>query len=126
MIPLGMLGQVYVVCAAIGIGFVGFTFAIGQLDECSADLVGTGGHDMGVGGHHGEGGEDVGANNTSLIGHASAGHASRLPVITRSRGNRILVLALSFLSPMSIALNLAFFGLAGLFFGYLTPWLGIM
>lgn len=126
MFPQGLLSQAYFMCAMVGGGFLIFNFAMGHLDDGSDD----GGHD-GCDNHH------LGADMDN--GHVDADHGgdhgdhgqgnttSRQPLIIDHRlQNHLGRIILSILSPMSIAIFLAFFGLTGYACGYFLPMLGLL
>ncbi|HEY9712623.1 MAG TPA: hypothetical protein V6C72_04090 [Chroococcales cyanobacterium] len=107
MIPLGTLGQIYTVCAAIGILFIAVNVFLGQLDDA--------GSGDGLGGHI----DSSGGDGVPVV---DIGHAAAHPQFAHDLGKVVL----SLLSPMTIATFLAFFGLAGLTVAYTWPWLGIV
>ncbi|MBX9667560.1 MAG: NfeD family protein [Candidatus Obscuribacterales bacterium] len=124
MFPQGLLSQAYFMCAMVGGGFLIFNFAMGQLDEGAQDGGGHGDHD---GGGHDGGGHDGGDHGH---GHDGDGHGDQGSTTNRygpvGLDHRAGKLILSLLSPMSIAIFLAFFGLAGYAAGYVLPWLGFV
>lgn len=129
MFPLGLLSQAYFMCALVGGGFLVFNFVMGHIDEGDATDVGhSGGHDFGAGhdgGHH-DGGHDGGHDSHS--DHAESQTTSRygLVGVDTRLSSKIGKFLLAILSPMTIAIFLAFFGLAGYMTGYLMPWLGFL
>lgn len=160
MIPLGALGQIYLVCATIGVGFMALSFFMGQLGHTGDggglgqgfDADGSGvpaGHDFGDdggAGHHVDAAGQEGSTDHHLVhssSTSSATHGTSHPVGIKFGGQTIAqvpaILPLhhriantiggtifSFLSPMSLAITLAFFGLTGLALGFITPWLGVL
>lgn len=126
-------------CAIVGGGFLVFNFVMGHMegghghDGCSHDT-GMGGHDTGA--HHDVGGHDGGAHHDGGDGHGDhdGGRAegesttNRYGLVGVEHHNRLTSrigrLLMAILSPMSIAIFLAFFGLTGYLTGYLMPWLG--
>jgi membrane protein implicated in regulation of membrane protease activity len=131
-LPLGILGQIYAVCALIGCTFVLGSFALGMVDDGQGDA-GSDAGDSGDGGDTGDGvdtgsGTDAGGDN---VGAQQSLSASRVlsPSIARSglksAGASVGQFFLGLLSPMSVAMFSAFFGLGGLLAAYLAPGLGI-
>lgn len=132
MFPLGLLSQAYFMCALVGGGFLVFNFVMGHIDEGDACDVGHGGghHDVG---HDGGGHHDVGHSNGHHDGGHDSSHADHAESQTTSRyglvgvdtrlSSKIGKFLLAILSPMTIAIFLAFFGLTGYMTGYLMPWL---
>lgn len=160
MIPLGMLGQVYAVCAGIGSIFVIGSFLMGNLedeggghgghDDGGADFNagddGGGGTDFNAGddgggtdfnaGDDGGGtdfnaGDDGGGTDFNAGGNNSNHRVvpiSGRPVLTRtatsSLASGFFGIILTLLSPMTVCIYLAFFGLTGLVLAFNAPWLG--
>jgi hypothetical protein len=140
MIPLGILGQFYFMSMLVGGAFIAINLVMGNLgDGDGGDSGGDGGgggdtsgDDFGAGSSPGDAnGDDFGAADsgnsgklistgmarTNVIGglhHQSMGNhpgdRSLIPELPRRIGSLIL----SLLSPMSLALFLAFFGFFGL------------
>lgn len=157
MIPLGMLGQIYAVCAGIGSIFVIGSFLMGHIDEGggheggghddgggsdfnAGDDGGGGGSDFNAGDDGGGGGSDfnagddgsgvgndfnAGGDNTNYRVLPVSGRpvlAHRTPTSTFASGFFGIILTL--LSPMTVCIYLAFFGLTGLVLCFSAPWLG--
>ncbi len=150
MWPQGIISQVYFMCGLVGAGFLIFNFFMGHMegnhdaghdgghfggDTGSSHLIHGGHHDVGghhgIGGHHdagGHGGHDAGSHHDG--GHHD-GHGEDTtnrygPVgVEHQLMGRIGRLALSLLSPMSIAIFLTFFGFTGFLAGYLLPRIGL-
>jgi membrane protein implicated in regulation of membrane protease activity len=155
MIPLGLLGQIYLVSMLVGGVFIGFNLMVGNLGEhgdggSGGDGATSGGDDFSAGAAHGDaggsadgvsssgddlGGADAANANAGKIwtptmaratvfggGHTSptSMHAGPVPSITARIGGKIL----SLLSPMSIAIFLAFFGIVGFLCDQYLSWLG--
>ena len=128
MIPLGVLGQVYVVAASAGFIFIIANICLGHLDS-SEDTIFLGQGSDGDGGAGDFSGDGSDSNFGSGDGDANtSGHHGLRPagtVVTRAQGRpgfgRIL---LGLLSPMTISLYLAFFGLTGLVLAYNASWMG--
>jgi membrane protein implicated in regulation of membrane protease activity len=138
MIPLGMLGQIYAICAGIGSIFVIGSFVLGHVGD-----EGGGGHDSSDGSDFnagddgggsdfgasddGGGGTDFGANDNGtyrlgpLTGHKMMA-AHRSP--TNSFASGFFGIILTLLSPMTVSVYLCFFGLTGLLLAWNAPWLG--
>jgi membrane protein implicated in regulation of membrane protease activity len=129
MFPQGLLSQAYFMSALVGGGFLLVNFVMGHLDEGGHDA-GHGGHDGHSGGHDGHGdahGDGDHGHGDSDHGHGEDHDTNRYSLVTDHRlENRIGKLVLSLLSPMSIAIFLAFFGLTGYASGYMMPWLGFI
>ncbi|CAN5312901.1 hypothetical protein BH10CYA1_BH10CYA1_63670 [soil metagenome] len=153
MIPLGMLGQIYAVCAGIGSIFVIGSFVMGHIgDEGGHD---GGGHDDGGGsdfssgddgggsdfsaGDDGGGGSDFsagdeGGGGSDFNAGDNNGHYRVLPVSgrpmlvhrtpTSTFASGFFGIILTLLSPMTVCIYLAFFGLTGLVLCFNAPWLG--
>lgn len=135
MFPLGLLSQAYFMCALVGGGFLVFNFVMGHIDEGDAagghDLGHDGGHDFGHDGGHHDGGLHDGGHHDG--GHHDGSHSDHGESQTTSRyglvgvdtrlSSKIGKILLGLLSPMTIAIFLAFFGLTGYMTGYLMPWL---
>jgi membrane protein implicated in regulation of membrane protease activity len=117
MFPQGILSQAYFMSALVGGGFLLFNFVMGHMDE---------GHDDGS--HHGHdfghGGDDVGGGHGD--GHSDQHEdTNRYTLVTDHRVQyRVGRFILSVLSPMSLSIFLAFFGLVGYGAGYLFPTIG--
>ncbi len=160
MIPLGMLGQVYAVCAAIGSIFVIGSFVMGHIgdeggghddggdfhagdDGGGADFNagddGGGGTDFSAGDDGGGGtdfsaGDDGGAGTDFNSGGNGTNHRvvpiSGRPVLGQRTAVSSTVamglfgLLLTLLSPMTVCIYLAFFGLTGLVLAFNAPWMG--
>lgn len=155
MIPLGMLGQVYAVCAGIGSIFVIGSFLMGHLGDEGGGHDG-GGHDDGGGsdfnaGDDGGGGTDFSAGDdgggtdfnagddggagTDFNAGGNSNHRvvpiSGRPVLTHRTATStvttgIFGIILTLLSPMTVCIYLAFFGLTGLVLAFNAPWLGYL
>src|ERR1700691_2639900 len=108
MIPLGVLGQVYVVAASIGFIFIIANICLGHLDSSEDTIfLGHGGDDGGAGDssadYSGDGGDSDNGNST---GHH---HGLKVPgtALTRAQASpnfgRML---LGLLSPMTLSLYL--------------------
>lgn len=154
MIPLGMLGQVYAVCAGIGSIFVIGSFLMGHLGDEGGGHDGAG-HDDGGGsdfnagddggggtdfnaGDDGGGGTDFNAGDdggagTDFNAGGNSNHRvvpiSGRPVLTHRTATStvttgIFGIILTLLSPMTVCIYLAFFGLTGLVLAFNAPWLG--
>jgi membrane protein implicated in regulation of membrane protease activity len=162
MIPLGMLGQIYAVCAGIGSIFMFASFIMGHHgDEGGHE----GGHDDGGGGsdfnasddgggsdfnasddgggsdfnagddgggsdfNAGDdgGGSDFNAGNNGP-NHRVAPITGRTAMVHRSATNTIAAgffgFILTLLSPMTVCIYLAFFGLTGLVLAFNASWMG--
>ncbi len=129
MFPQGLLSQAYFMCTLVGGGFLVFNFVMGHMDEGAHDGGDHGGgHDGGDGGHDGgDGGHDGSDHGHDGDGHGDQGSTTNRygPVpLEHSLQWKAGKFILSLLSPMSIAIFLAFFGLGGYAVGYLLPWLG--
>ncbi len=122
MTPLGVIGDVYLVCCAVGTIYLLVGAFLGHLSDA-------GGHGLHIDASHGFG---HGAHG----GHAGHGHAdladmnsspSKVAVIPATHRGRTSIsrLILSVFSPMTIAVFLAFFGVAGIFALKIVPLLGI-
>jgi membrane protein implicated in regulation of membrane protease activity len=151
MIPLGILGQFYFMSMMVGGAFIAINLIMGNLGEGSDGGDGgsgdgggggdTSGDDFGAGSSQGDSnGDDFGAADSANSGKLISTGMARTNVIGglhhQPMGNhpgdrtlmpelprRIGSLILSLLSPMSLALFLAFFGFFGLAcasFGYLS------
>jgi membrane protein implicated in regulation of membrane protease activity len=118
MFPQGILSQAYFMSALVGGGFLIFNFVMGHMDD-SSDDAGHHGHDFGHDGDDGgdhDGGEDHGDHQDDT---------TRYSLVTDHRVQyRVGRFVLSVLSPMSISIFLAFFGLCGYAVGYLFPAIG--
>ncbi len=128
MFPLGILSQAYFMCALVGGGFLVFNFVMGAIDE--GDGGGHDGHDFGhdIGHASDHGGHDSGHHDGSHSDHTESQTTSKLGLVGvdhHSLSSKIGKLILALLSPMTIAIFLAFFGLTGYAAGYLLPWLGL-
>jgi membrane protein implicated in regulation of membrane protease activity len=137
MFPLGLLSQAYFMCALVGGGFLVFNFVMGHIDEGDGCDVGHGGghHDVG---HDGGGHHDVGHSGGHDSGHHDGshdgGHSAESQTTSRyglvgvdtRLSSKIGKILLGILSPMTIAIFLAFFGLTGYMTGYLMPWLNYL
>jgi membrane protein implicated in regulation of membrane protease activity len=137
-----ILSQIYLISAILGVGFITFNFITGQIGDAGdggagASALGAGGHDFGASdsGEHDFGAADMGgghdlssAQSEGPSGQlhqammATSAHSMALaPANMRSKAERTI---LCFLSPMGIAIGLAFFGLAGLLILANLPWIG--
>lgn len=123
MFPQGILSQAYFMSALVGGGFLIFNFVMGHMDEGHDDGGAHHGHDFGHdgndGGAHGEGNGE---------GHSDHHEdTNRYALVTDNRVQyRVGKFILSVLSPMSISIFLAFFGLVGYGVGYLFPAIGYL
>lgn len=131
MFPQGLLSQAYFMCAMVGGGFLIFNFAMGHLDDGSDDggYDGYDHHNLGADMHDGHVDADVHTDHGGDHGdHVHQGNTtSRQPLIIDHRmQNHLGRIILSILSPMSIAIFLAFFGLTGYVCGYFLPVLGLL
>ena len=132
-----MLGQIYAVCAGIGSIFVIGSFLMGHIgDEGGHDDGGGsdfnasddgGGSDFNAGDDGGGGGSDfnAGDNNANYRVLPVSGRpmlVHRTPTNTFTSGFFGIILTL--LSPMTVCIYLAFFGLTGLVLCFNAPWLG--
>lgn len=156
MIPLGMLGQLYAICAGIGSIFVIASFVMGHIDEGGE----SGGHDDGGGNDFNAGddssgsdfnagddssgsdfnaGDDGGGSGNDFNAGSDNANYKVLPVSGRPMFGRPVLahrtptssfasgffgLILTLLSPMTVCIYLAFFGLTGLVLCFNAPWLG--
>ncbi|HEY9678278.1 MAG TPA: hypothetical protein V6C76_09730 [Drouetiella sp.] len=144
MIPLGLLGQVYAVCAGIGSIFVIASFVLGHVEMEGHDVSGHddggsdfgasddgGGNDFGAGDDSG-GGDDFGAGNDGGGQYRLSNIASGSRVVAAHHAtsspfaNGVLSFLLTLLSPMTVSVYLAFFGLTGLLLALNAPWLGYL
>jgi len=125
MFPQGILSQAYFMSALVGGGFLVFNFVVGHLDD-GHDV---GGHDDGGhGGHDSHDGSHDGDDHGDHSSDQSDGHTTNRygPVSVENRfQSKVGKFLLSLLSPMSLAIFLAFFGLAGYVTGYIMPWLNL-
>lgn len=124
MFPQGILSQVYFMSALVGSGFLIFNFVMGQIDE--GDSGDDGGH--GHFDHHHDAGHQHGHDSSHSHPHNESQTTSRYGLLSVDHrwSTRIGKILLSLLSPMSISIFLAFFGLAGYATGYLLPWLNFL
>lgn len=153
MIPLGILGQIYAVCAGIGSIFVIGSFILGHIgdegghhhgsddgsdfnagsddggggtDFNAGDDGGSGGTDFNAGDNGGSGGTDFNAGESNYRVTPITGHrvlaAHRTPANSFASGFFGIILTL--LSPMTVCIYLAFFGLTGLLLAWNAPWMG--
>lgn len=124
MTPLGVIGDVYLVCCAVGTIYLLAGAFLGHLSD------GGGGHGIHIDSHaHG-----IGHDTHGHAGHSGHGDLADLnpspskvaiiPSMFRGRVNPTRFL-LSFLSPMTIAVFLAFFGISGIFALKILPWLSL-
>jgi membrane protein implicated in regulation of membrane protease activity len=154
MIPLGMLGQVYAVCAGIGSIFMFASFIMGH----HGDEGGHSGHDDGGGGSDFNAGDDGGGGSDFSAGDDGGGGGTDfnagddggggtdfnagdngpnhrlVPIsgrtammqrpVTSTFAAGFFGLVLTLLSPMTVCVYLAFFGLAGLVLAFNAPWMG--
>ncbi len=136
MIPLGMLGQIYAVCAGIGSIFVIGSFLLGHIGEEGHG--GDDGSDFNAGDDGGgtdfSAGDDSGGTDFSagddggnfklapLAGHKMTA-VHRVPT-NSTMASGLLGLILTLLSPMTVSVYLAFFGLTGLVCAFNAPWMG--
>jgi membrane protein implicated in regulation of membrane protease activity len=134
MIPIPFLGQVYLASAILGVGFILFNFAMGQLGDGADTGPSDAGHDFGATDGGASGGHDFGANDD---GGSSSPTNSQISMhqLQITHGGRLLIpgadkvrskfgqLVLGLLSPMGIAIYLAFFGLTGMILFSMMPWL---
>lgn len=128
MFPQGILSQAFFMSTIVGGGFLVFNFVLGHMDDGSEGGGHDGGHDGGHhdgghhdGGHH-DGGDDAGHDGDHFDGSETT---SRYGPVGAEHGlqSKIGRVVLGLLSPMSIAIFLAFFGLSGYMLGYFMPWL---
>ncbi len=164
MIPLGMLGQIYAVCAGIGSIFVIGSFVMGHIgdeggheggggsdfnasddgggssDFNAGDDGGGGGSDFNAGDDGGGGGNDFntgddgGGGGSDFNAGDNNGNFKVLPVsgrpmlsprtATSTFTSGFFGIILNLLSPMTVCIYLAFFGLTGLVLCFEAPWLG--
>lgn len=129
MTPFGVIGDVYLVCCAVGTIYLLVGAFLGHMADSGS------GHGVHIDASHGIG---HGAH-TAHGAHASSGHAhgdladmnpspskvAVIPSILRGRF-RPAQFILTLLSPMTISVFLAFFGIAGIFALKIAPWLGIL
>jgi len=128
-----ILSQIYLISAILGVGFITFNFITGQIDGGGDGGAGAGasdssGHDFGAAdassGHGLSSAQNEGPSgqlHQALM--ATSGHSLAVaPASVRSKAERTI---LSFLSPMGIAIGLAFFGLVGLLILANFPWIGL-
>lgn len=110
----GPLTDIYIIATAIGSMYLIITVVMGQLHV-------SGGHGHDAGGHHGHG--DHGHSDLSQgDSHADCG-GDEVPRLNVVRHVGKVALA-SMLSPMTISMFCAFFGLTGLVFARSFPFLG--
>lgn len=129
MIPLGILPQIYIVAASIGIIFVLANVAMGQLeggDDASGDFSGDG---DGGGDYSGDGG-DAGDGGGDYTPDSGPSHSGKVMGTALARGTHggtgFGGMLLGLLSPMTISLYLAAFGVTGVVLTYAAPWLGVI
>jgi len=134
MIPIPFLGQVYLASAILGVGFILFNFAIGQLGDGADASPSDGGDDFGATDGGASGGHDFGANDDGGA-NLTTNNQMSMHQLQITHGGRLLIpgadsvrsklgqAVLGLLSPMGIAIYLAFFGLAGLILLSMAPWL---
>ncbi len=134
MESLGTFGTLYVVSAVLGFGYMIFSMVSGQIghdaggDGCDGGLGDTGAHHILGHGHglhdtgahaqigHGHGGYDAGGH-----GHGSDDPATQLKEISKVTNldhgrsqTPALLRVMSWISPASMAIFLAFFGITGM------------
>lgn len=124
-----ILSQIYLISAILGVAFITFNFITGQIadgDDGGAGA-GAGGHDFGAadasGGHGLTSAQSEGSSGQLQQAMLATGaHSVAVaPANVRSKAERTI---LGFLSPMGIAIGLAFFGLAGLLILANFAWIG--
>jgi membrane protein implicated in regulation of membrane protease activity len=147
MLSGDILSQVYLASAILGVGFVMFNFITGQIgdggvdggvavhDGGGFDSGGAAGHDFGAADSSGVGGHDAGA---SQGGSADGSDTTRLNQVLVSTVSHTMLpgsenalsklgqMLLGMLSPMGLAIFLAFFGLTGLFVLHTFPVVGYL
>lgn len=137
LFPQGVLSQSLFLSMLLGGGFLIANFAMGHIHE--GDAGDGGGHGDGHGGHgdahghgdangHGDAHGDHGHGDHGDGDHAEGHDTDRygpVSVIDRTP-NRIILLMLTFMSPMTISVFLCFFGMAGYLAGYFFPFIGLL
>jgi len=143
MPPLAMVGELYLISTGIGCGYLIISFLMGQFDgqgdgssgdgsdaggadASGADISGADAGGADAGGAD-AGGADVSSgdaadtgSSTSLLPVSQIGAGHPLPITTQRRGRLLFTL----LSPMTISMFLAFFGIAGLILSSKAAFLG--
>jgi membrane protein implicated in regulation of membrane protease activity len=131
------LTEIYTIATAIGSIYLTFSVLMGQLhggDGAHGHHGGPGGHsDCGHEGHHIDGGADathaIDSSHSDATHAVDSAHSETHSAIARSQrpmvlGKHAIHDFLSLLSPMTISIFSAFFGLTGLCAGKLFPMLG--
>jgi len=120
-VPLGVLNQIYAVCAVGGCAYLVVTMFLGMADSDSGpgDDCGAGGGDDGGAGS----GDDCGAGSGTQTSTLGAGAHGVGPAFI-SVGSGIWHLLLSLSSPMLLAFFAVGFGAIGLMVASCAPWLG--